>query len=120
MERIVFKAVGVAMIFIGVASGVAASLNLFRSAGGRDLSPLFVYTVIGVPLGYAVMRLNRAAVGLASVILAWGGGGLAVISLRSVPLPFLLINLLFAGVLISPLVVALRWLWRGLRGRIPE
>ena len=118
MERGVFKVLGIAMMLFGVAAGVAASANLLLSTGGRDISAMFAYTLIGVPLGYAVMRLNSAAIALTSVTCALAGVGVATMALNSsMPLPLLLINVLFGVILISPLIVAVRWLWREWMGR---
>jgi hypothetical protein len=106
-----FLVFGVLAVLFGVlALGVAIATSGNQALGGHSLAPIVPLAVFFVVVGVGMCFLKRWAAALFAGILAIAGVCITIGSVVSVPLPELLINLIYSGILLVPSVVtARRW-----------
>jgi hypothetical protein len=103
MTASVFRTIGVGSVIMGIVCLLLYIANTnVRSSGGRDLTPMLIYTAYCIPVGVGMLFLRKIfAVLIALPCLAtalWLGVG----SIFHVPFPWMLINIAFAGILCLP------------------
>jgi hypothetical protein len=105
----VFRGIAVLLFLVAAVCGLMVVMNWHTATlGGRNLRHLLVPASIFLALGIGVfMRRKSAALTVAAGSLGWAGW-LVISSVQSVPMPWLLVNLLFAIPLIILAVLILR------------
>ncbi|MDL5053955.1 hypothetical protein QQ056_10400 [Oscillatoria laete-virens NRMC-F 0139] len=99
----VFRAIGVAFVILGIACLLLYFANFnARSHGGRNLTPMLVFTAYCIPVGVGMLFLRKVFALLIALpclaVAVWLGAG----SIFYVPFPWMLINIAFACILCLP------------------
>jgi hypothetical protein len=114
----ILKIFGWLTVAVGLIGFIVRALNLARGGipGGHDLTGLTPIAALTVLVGLGLILRRRWAAALSALLLGGVGLWLGVGSILTVPLPWSLINLTLAAVLLVPSVMVLRH-WSQLNGK---
>lgn len=117
IKRVLPKILGWCVIGVGVACAVAVMANArTRALGGRDISPLLLYTWIGLVTGIGLVLLRKWAALVLSILSLASGIALITGSIVAVPFPWVVLNIGFATTLFIPTLVTM-YCWHELKWR---
>ena len=114
-----FRLMGGAILLLSIVIAALVAINLLSLLlfkGGRDVSRMILYPIVGVPLGIGLRRLRKWAALLTSIALGLSGCWLITDSLLVVAFPGELVNVLFGLLLFLPSIATVVF-WKSLSWR---
>jgi hypothetical protein len=107
----IFKAFGVLAIALGTLALVAVVANVGKKGlGGHNLAPLAGVAVLSLLIGFGLLWHRKWAAVLFAVLLGGTGLWMGVMSIVRVPMPWLILNVGLACLLLAPgAVIVRRW-----------
>jgi hypothetical protein len=104
-----FRIFGLLLVGIGLLSLLAVAANVkTASLGGHDLSPAIAPSVFIIVVGVGLLLHHRWAAAIFAVISLGAGVAMGIGSLVTVPMPWSLINLGLAALIVLPAIVVIR------------
>ena len=114
-----FKVFGVLSIAFGcvtLAAVLANMLSRAKASGGHDISSLWILAVLSWVLGGGLYCHHKWAAVAFATMLSLSGLCVAITSVGSVPMPWLIGNIVLGAIMLAPAIITIRS-WHLLRGK---